>query len=333
MRFGGVTAVVTGGAGFIGSHLCDALISGGAEVVCVDNLVATRGSTRNIDHLLDHTAFSLVREDVVEWAAETDLTGVSWVFNQAASKNTVCMDDPERDLVVNGLGTLRLLLASRRAGVRKFVHGSTGSVYGERKRAQDEDHPRDPVSFYGVSKLAAESYCKVVGDLFELDYTVLRYFHVVGPRQDDSDAGGVVPIFVRNCLEDGKLTIFGTGEQIRSFTSVHDVVEANVRVAELGEKARGSFNCASGVRVTIRELADFIVTETGDTAEITYAPWRPGDIVDFDVDNTKIRRLGISFTPEWQLAVREVIEFKQDLLGAHEYPEASRSAAGGLGAV
>jgi UDP-glucose 4-epimerase len=313
-RFLGTTAVVTGGAGFIGSHLCDVLIAGGASVVCVDNLVGTRGSTRNIDHLLAEPAFTFVQDAVADWAAATDLTGVNWVFNQAASKNTVCMRDPEQDLIANGLSTLRLLLAAQRDGVEKFVQASTGSVYGESRGQQNEDHPRDPVSFYGVSKLCGDSYCRVVGELFDLDYTVLRYYHVIGPRQDDSETGGVVPIFVRNCLEGSEITIYGNGEQVRSFTSVRDVVEANLRVAELGLRTRGSFNCASGVRVTIEELARFIVAETGAEITIRYADWRPGDIVEFDVDSSKIQACGITFTKDWRSAVREVIDFKLEVL-------------------
>jgi UDP-glucose 4-epimerase len=142
-RFLGTTAVVTGGAGFIGSHLCDALIGGGASVVCVDNLVATRGSTRNIDHLLTEPAFTFAHDAVADWAATADLTGVKWVFNQAASKNTVCMRDPEQDLIANGLSTLRLLLAAQRDGVEKFVQALHRSMNGVVYSYQS---PRDPAA-------------------------------------------------------------------------------------------------------------------------------------------------------------------------------------------
>jgi UDP-glucose 4-epimerase len=301
-------AVVTGGAGFVGSHLCDALIERGCEVICVDNLVGSGGSTRNIDHLLNDPRFTFANQSIVDWAPSADLRGVDCVFHQAASKNTVCMDDPELDLTVNGLGTLRLLLAVRDHGVPKFVHGSTGSVFGELQERQDELHPKNPVSFYGVSKLAGESYCRVFGQIYGLDYTVFRYYHVIGPRQDDSDTGGVVPIFVRRCLEGRNLTIYGTGEQIRSFTSVADVVEANIRAAEEGPKATGYLNCASAIQVTIQELAEFVIAETGANVEIEHAPWRPGDIRKFDIDNSRIRAaLGMDFNTNWQEVVRGVI--------------------------
>lgn len=302
------TAVVTGGAGFVGSHLCDALLERGNRVICVDNLVGSGGSTRNVDHLADQPGFELVTQSVVDWAAEADLKGVDWVFHQAASKMTVCLRDPELDLTVNALGTLRLLRTAARDGVSKFVHGSTGSVFGQLQERQDEEHPTKPASFYGVSKLAAESYCRVIGAQHGLDYTVFRYYHVIGPRQDSSDTGGVVPIFVRRCVEDEPLTIYGTGEQIRSFTSVFDVVKANIRAAEVGPKATGFLNCASGIRVSIQELADFIRTEMGNGHEIIYEDWRPGDILDFNIDNTKVREtLEMEFNTDWRSVVREVI--------------------------
>ena len=129
--------VVTGGAGFIGSHLCDALVRRGHHVICVDNLVGTAASPRNVVQLLDHPRFELVTDDVLEWAQRAQLAGVEGVFHLAASKNSVCMDDPERDLAVNALATLRLVRAAARDGVRKFVHASTGSVLGEARAGDD----------------------------------------------------------------------------------------------------------------------------------------------------------------------------------------------------
>ncbi len=299
---------MTGGAGFIGSHLCDALVSRGDRVVCVDNFVGTHGSKRNIDHLLHHERFEFVNEDLVEWAATADLSGIDTVFHQAASKNTVSIADPELDLTVNALGTQRMLRAAVRGKVRKFVHGSTGSVFGALRDYQDEEHPKNPRSFYGVSKLAGESYCRVIGEMCGLDYSVLRYYHVIGPRQDDSDTGGVVPIFIKRCEDKRDLTIYGTGEQSRSFTSVLDVVAANLLVAEKADASQQFFNCASGIRVTIQELADFIIAEMNSEVAITHEDFRPGDILDFNVDNAKIKKLGMTFNQDWRGVVRGVIE-------------------------
>ena len=300
--------LVTGGAGFIGSHLCDALLARGDRVTCVDNLVGTAGTTRNVDHLLAHPRFRLVADDLLEWAQRADLRGVDCVFNLAASKNSVCIADPERDLAVNGLATLRLLRVAARDGVRKFVHASTGSVFGEAGRRHDGDAPARPVSYYGVSKLAGESYCRVVGELCGLDWTVLRYYHVIGPRQDGSELGGVVPIFVRRALAGEPLAIEGDGGQTRSFTSVYDVVRANLMAAEREGTRAATYHCASGIRVAIRELAGYVIEQTGSRAGVRHAPARPGDIRHFDVDNGALHGLGLEFETDWRAMVRDVID-------------------------
>jgi UDP-glucose 4-epimerase len=307
---GSERVVVTGGAGFIGSHLCDALLARGRVVTCVDNLVGSGGSTRNVDHLLGEPRFDLVVEDVGEWTAGADLRGVDCVFNQAASKSTVCMDDPERDLAVNGLATLRLLMRASAHGVRKVVHASTGSVFGRVEGRQTEGTPKSPVSPYGISKLAGESYCRVIGDMFGVDYTILRYYHVIGPRQNSTDTGGVVPIFVRRCLDGRRITVYGDGSQTRSFTSVHDVVRANLLAGQSTAASGQDYNCASGISVSIGELARFVIDELGNPHDVEFAPPRNGDIWRFDVDNAKLRGLGFTFDTDWRSLVRQVIAFE-----------------------
>lgn len=306
MRLGNV--VVTGGAGFIGSHLCDALLQRGDAVTCVDSLVATDGSRRNVEHLVRHPRFELVVEDLVTWAARADLRRTACVFHQAASKNTVCREDPERDLLVNALGTLRLALAAARDGVPKLVHASTGSVSGEAAGRHAATTPQRPVSYYGVSKLAGETYCGVVAGASDLDCAVLRYYHVIGPRQDSSDAGGVVPIFARRALAGRPLIVHGSGEQTRSFTSVHDVVRANLLAADSPDLSGQVVSCASGVRVSVRELAEYVNERTGNRAGIRYAPARPGDIAHFDIDPSPLRALGIDFETDWRATVDVVID-------------------------
>jgi UDP-glucose 4-epimerase len=298
--------VVTGGAGFIGSHLCDALLERGYRVTCVDNLVGAGGTTRNVDHLLDHSWFELAIEDVLAWTDRAMLRDVACVFHLAASKKAVSDDDPERDLTVNALGTLKLLRAAARSGTRKFVLSSTGSVVGETRARHTENMPTLPVSYYGVSKLAAESYCRAVGRTTGLDYTILRYYHVIGPRQDSSELGGVVPIFVRRALADEPLTVDGDGRQTRSFTSVDDAVRANLIALEHPGARHATLTCASGVQVSIRELAEYVVRHTRSSSRIRHGPSRVGDIRWFDVDNTSLRRLGLEFTTDWRAIVRAV---------------------------
>lgn len=300
-------AVVTGGAGFIGSHLCETLLARGYHVTCVDNLVGTGGTTRNVEQLSDHPRFRLVTEDVLEWAQRVDLGDANCVFHLAAAKNSACMSDPERDLAVNAQSTLRLVRAAGRDGVRKFVHASTGSVFGEANRRHEAGTPTLPVSYYGVSKLAGESYCRVIGEITGLDYTILRYYHVIGPRQDCSEIGGVVPIFVRQALGGEPLTIDGDGRQTRSFTSVYDIVRANLIAMEHEEARAATFNCAAGISVSIQELADYVIEQTSSRAGVRHAPARVGDIRHFDVDNTPLRRLGLEFITDWRESVRDVI--------------------------
>ena len=304
-------SVVTGGAGFLGSHLVDALLARGDRVIAIDTLVGTHGSLRNLAPALMNPNLTFVEEDILDWASAEHLESVDTVYHQAASKNTVSMRDPERDLAVNAQGTLRLLLSSVEAGVRKFVHGSTGSVFGELEVQQNELHPTRPRSFYGVSKLAGESYCRVISEIYGLNTTVLRYYHVIGPRQDDSATGGVVPIFVRCCEEGRPITIYGTGEQVRSFTSVADVVAANILVADAPEANGEFYNCASAIKVSILQLADFVRRELGVRVPVVYEDWRPGDIVDFDIDNTKILSIGAVFNTDWKQVVRGVIESRR----------------------
>ena len=295
--------VVTGGAGFIGSHLCQALIERGDYVTCVDNFVA--GQHRNIEPIASNRRFELVDADILDWAQTADLSGVDCVFHQAASKSVVCRNDPERDLMVNAMGTLRLLMAATAAGVPRFVHASTGSVYGPTFAAQDEWSPRNPSSFYGVSKLAGEGYCRMLADGFD-SMVILRYFHVIGPRQSGL---GVVPTFIRNCMDGEPVTINGTGEQVRSFTSVHDVVKANLIGAEEHEPGCHFYNVASGVHVTIQELAEYVIEQMGTDTAIEYAPWRPGDRRRCDV---RSHRIGIEFNKDWQQSVIEAIEWERN---------------------
>ena len=204
--------VVTGGAGFIGSHLCDALLERGDTVTCVDNFVGTAGSTRNVDHLLDRPGFELITADVLDWADRADLTAVDCVFHLAASKNSVALADPERDLTVNALGTLRLLLRGstrRRAEVRPR---STGSVFGETSRPHVETLPKIRSPCTGSASSPASPTAGSSTSSTGLDYTVLRYYHVIGPRQDGVET---VAEWSRSscapCLEGRPLTIYGTG--------------------------------------------------------------------------------------------------------------------------
>lgn len=289
-------AIVTGGAGFVGSNLVEALLEDGLEVVSIDDYSA--GKQRNLEPLIRQypDRFQAVNCDITD---KSDLKryfeGVDIVFHQAASKMTVCLLDPMRDLAVNAGGTFNLLELARDYGVRKFIHVSTGSVYGKaRYFPTDENHPLNPTSYYGVSKLAGEKYARAFSDLYDMDVSMLRYYHVYGPKQDAGQYGGVIGIFCEKTLRNEDITIYGDGTQIRSFTYVRDVVNINKFVALYGEKGE-AYNCASGLKVSINEIATKIIDLAKSTSKVHYADWKTGDIKDFDVSHAKLEALGFKF--------------------------------------
>jgi nucleoside-diphosphate-sugar epimerase len=305
------TALVTGGAGFIGSHICEELIRQGKRVVCLDNFVA--GSEENVAHLMSDPSFELVRADVSKLdQIERHFSGIDVVFHNAASKNTVCRIDPHLDLDVNGWGAWCVAEASRSAGVKKVVHASTGSVYGEIvKCPQDETHPLAPRSFYGTSKLAGESYLRAFNAYYpDFRYSVIRYFHVYGPRQESGEWGGVVPIFIRRALNELPLIIYGDGTQIRSFTYVTDDVNANIVLANSEEADGEAYNAASALRITVLDLAHHVLRMLDkEHLPVQFEDWRPGDIRDFDVDNKKVASIGATFPTSFEEGLGRTIEW------------------------
>ncbi|PIE55041.1 MAG: hypothetical protein CSA35_02840 [Dethiosulfovibrio peptidovorans] len=309
-------ALVTGGAGFIGSHIVERLLSLGLDVVSVDNYFA--GKEENLAHLHKYPGFREVRCDVTDYESLKSLfDGVDIVFHEAASKKTICLNDPRRDLEINGKGTFNVLEIARDYGVKKVVHASTGSVYGEAQYVpQDERHPLNPTSYYGVSKLAGEKYALAFAHLYDMDVTVLRYFHVYGPRQENSDVGGVVSIFGRKAIEGNPIVIFGDGTQQRSFTYVQDLVDINLLVADRPETRGQIYNCASGISVTVGELAEKVKSYFGKPdLEIRYEDWTPGDIKEFNVSNRKLRELGFTFGVDFDTGLAATLDWLKSYLG------------------
>ena len=289
-------AIVTGGAGFVGSNLVESLLEDDLSVISIDNYSA--GKKINLLGLKDKYG-DLFQEVDCDITDKEELRkyfdGVDVVFHQACSKMTICLIDPLRDLEVNAGGTFNLLNLSKEFGVKKFVHVSTGSVYGVAKYfPTDENHPLNPASYYGVSKLAGEKYVRAFSEMYGMDTSILRYYHVYGPRQDSGSYGGVIGIFCKKALNNENLTIFGDGTQIRSFTFVQDVVNINKLVAMKGGKGE-AYNCASGLSVSINEIAKKIVSLAGSSSKIKYENWKIGDIKDFDVSHQKLLELGFEY--------------------------------------
>lgn len=310
MQFKYEKAMVTGGAGFIGSHICEELVKTGVEVISLDNYSA--GKEENHSFLDDYDNFTAVNCDITDMANLPQyFEGVDIVFNNAASKKVVCLHDPRRDLEVNALGTFNLLELSKAYGVKKFVHASTGSVYGElRSDLHEKEPPIGPRSYYGVSKLAGEQYVQMMHKTFGMDTTVLRYFHVYGPRQEFGKLGGVVAIFIRNVLENQNPVIFGDGTQERSFTWVKDVVRANLLVATHQESTGQIYNCASCISVSIQELCDKVIELFGKKGKLAprYDDWVVGDIKKFFINNDNLMKLGMSFETDFMGRLAELVE-------------------------
>lgn len=311
-------ALVTGGAGFIGSHLIEALLNEKIKVICVDDL--SKGKLENIKPFLNNATFQLVKADITDYDAICPhFKNIDVVFHLAASKNTVCLKDPKRDLLVNAMGAFNVLKASSNAKVKRFIHVSTGSVYGEPKISpQNETHPLSPVSYYGVSKLAGERYAMVFYSMYKLPVTILRYYHVYGPKQDCSDEGGVVAIFVTRLHKGLPPIIYGDGTQVRSFTYVKDTVRATLFIAQKDDTIGQVYNIASGLKISINELANTLKNSIGGNVKPVYKDWKLGDIRFFDMDNSALRNLGFEFKHSFEKGLEETREWFRKLSEYHE---------------
>ncbi|HEX5709297.1 MAG TPA: SDR family oxidoreductase [Pyrinomonadaceae bacterium] len=287
-------ALVTGGAGFIGSNVARLLSEEGYDVVVLDNLVT--GYRENLDAL---RRVRLVEGDVRDASlVERATEGAEVVFHLAASVgNTRSIENPVEDSEVNVIGTLRVLEAARRAGVRKVVCSSSAAIFGELKHLPiAEDHPCEPDTPYGVSKLAEEKQCLAYAKLYELEAVCLRYFNVYGVNQRYDAYGNVIPIFAHRMLRGEPLTVYGDGEQTRDFVNVSDVARANL-AASRAAGVSAAFNVASGESITVNRLVELMREASGIEAEVEHAPPRKGDVRHSRAD-TSAARAAFGFSPE-----------------------------------
>lgn len=278
--------LVTGGAGFIGSNLVKLLTSEGYDVVVLDNL--SSGYRQNLDPFKQ---VSLQVGDVRDAETVTRvMENVEIVFHLAASVGNVrSIEQPVEDSEINVIGTIRVLEAARRAGVKKIVCSSSAAIFGELQHLPiGEDHPTEPDSPYGVSKLAEEKLCLAFGRIYGLDAICLRYFNVYGVNQRYDAYGNVIPIFADRLLRRKPLTIYGDGEQTRDFVSVDDVARANLLAARSSGVA-GAFNIASGVATTINRLAAMMSEMSDVEATIEHTEARKGEVRDSQADISAAR--------------------------------------------
>jgi UDP-glucose 4-epimerase len=260
MDIRGNTFLVTGGSGFIGSHVVDRLVAeGAAEVVVFD----ARLRPQNLKQAVESGRVRTLEGDVSDPEALREALGrASGVFHMAVLPLGPCSEDPRRCLEVNVEGTFNVLESAKDAGVKKVVFSSASSVYGDTNETMDESHPLGARTMYGASKIAGEYLVHALGDLYDLDYVILRYMNVYGPRQE----GGLVINVLRRIRGGERPTIMGDGSQSFDFVHVADVASANVR-AMASDVTGESFNVGGGNEVTVRQIVDSLLEATGSSLE------------------------------------------------------------------
>lgn len=286
-------ALVTGGCGFIGSNVVKTLLAKNVQVKVLDNL--STGYAKNIRGLdVEFVRGDIRQADVVRRA----LRRVDVVFHLAASVgNQRSLKDSRADSEVNALGTLNIMEASRKSGVERVIYSSSAAIFGELLTSTvTEDHPQNPETPYGVSKLAGENYVMAFGKLYGIISIALRYFNVYGINQRYDPYGNVIPVFAKRLQQRKALIIHGDGRQTRDFINVRDVANANYLAATIAPES-SVFNVGTGKTITINSLAKTLLACTGLSASLVPGPKRIGDVRHCRADITRIER-ALGFKPD-----------------------------------
>ncbi|HWP99035.1 MAG TPA: SDR family oxidoreductase, partial [Vicinamibacterales bacterium] len=282
--------LVTGGAGFIGSHLVDALVARGERVRVADNF--STGRRENLAHL---TGIEIVEGDLADLdVARRAVEGCEIVLHQAAMPSVPrSVEDPIASNRANVDATLNVLVAARDAGVRRVVYAGSSSAYGNLAALpKREDMPPAPLSPYALQKLVGEQYARLFWELYGLETVTIRYFNVFGPRQSPSSPySGVISLFIAALVEGRRPTIYGDGEQTRDFTYVANVVDGVLRACEAPQAVGQVINVATGGRISLNRLFQALRELTGADVEPVYADPRPGDVRDSQADISRARAL------------------------------------------
>lgn len=289
--------LLTGGAGFIGSHIAELLVEKGIPVVVVDNL--SRGKLLNLKRVQEK--LSIYKVDITSPALmhifQREMP--THVIHQAAQVSVQnSLEKPLLDARTNILGTLNVLECCRLAGVQKVVYASSAAVYGRQEGSLDEGAAQQPKSAYGLSKLTGEKYLQMYREIYGIDYVILRYANVYGPRQSLQGEGGVIAIFIDRLLRGEKPVIYGDGEQTRDFVFVEDVARANL----LALHSHGSeiVNIGTNTALTINQLLEELIRLTGIQTKPSYKPPRPGDLKHSRLANKKAQAF-LGWSPQVSL--------------------------------
>lgn len=293
--------LVGGGAGFIGSNLCEALLNMGYTVRCLDNL--STGKYENIEPFLANDRFTFIEGDIRDLDTCLEATkGVDYVMNQAAWGSVPrSIEMPLIYEEINIRGTLNMMEASRVNGVKKFVYASSSSVYGDSTTLpKKEGQEGNVISPYALTKKVDEEYGRLYTELYGLDTYGLRYFNVFGRRQDPNGMyAAVIPKFLRQLLNDEVPTINGDGFQSRDFTYIDNVIEANLRACKASKEAAGqAFNIGAGGRLFLNDIYKYLCEALGKDIKPNYGPARKGDVRDSNADISKARQL-LGYNPEY----------------------------------
>ena len=301
---------VTGGLGFIGSHLVERLNENN-DLVIVDN--QSSGNIKNIQDL-DFSRIDTDFGDITRVNLERIFEDVDYVYHMAAVTSVPqSVNDPLRSNEVNITGTLKVLEAARKCGVRKLIFSSSSAVYGETESLPiSEKNLINPLSPYAVTKATGELYCTVYSEIYDLPTIALRYFNVFGPKQDpESQYAAVIPIFIDKILKNQRPVIYGDGEQTRDFVNVKQVVDANILAAESNET--GSYNIGLGKSTTINYLFEMIKETMKKDIKPVYENERPGEIKHSVADISKARSLGYSPKNDFTDELTETVEWFKKL--------------------
>jgi len=303
--------LVTGGAGFIGSHTVDKMIEDGHDVVIIDNL--STGDKSNVNKKAKFYEMDILSSEIGDVFRNEKFDAV---FHLGANVNVrESIDDPLHDANNNILGTLNLLEACRKYGVNKFIFSSTGgALYGDADIIPTpEDYPTKPISPYGVSKLSSEEYLYYYSKVHNIKGTILRYSNVYGPRQGVSGEGGVVSVFVKRVLNGGEMEIYGDGKQIRDFVFVSDVANANA-LALLKTDDFSVYNVGSGIETSVNELHKTISKKFGIDIPPVYSKAIEGEVFRSSLDNVKAaNELGWRVKYDLEQGIDETIEYFKKL--------------------
>lgn len=293
MKLDNKNIIVTGGAGFIGSHLVDSLVANN-HVMVIDNL--SSGKLNNIQHLLERGSIDFIQADITDLEQMRKLVcGNQIIFHLAVQCLRISLSDPYLVHDVNATGSLNLCQAAQEAEIERFIYVSSSEVYGTAKTApMTEDHPLEPTTPYGASKLAGEAYARSYYLSFGLPVTIVRPFNTYGPREHLEGAyGEVIPRFFLRAMNNLPPIIFGDGEQTRDFTEVSDIVRGIVSAGECDELMGETVNIAAGREVTINKIAEIIleVSGRGGKFDPIHMEERPGDVRRHYADISKAKRL------------------------------------------